>query len=191
MSGIEQFLRIVPAVDYYLLVDSDTVVFRDILNLFVQRLEENVNPEKHVYLGQGFLLENRTSEFITTGSGALLRGHSMRMLLRRNRVQDCAARAEEGDWCWNHLDWTLGSCLRQVGVRPQSHAGFRQWADKKEIGCPMPSITCHKFAEPVVRSNLMQDQRVFLRTPVNRRTLDARWASPSKHDAWNWTDFAR
>merc|ERR1711884_64972 len=91
-----------PVADYYMLLHSDTVVFRGNLEILLRVLDREVlRDAEDLFMGHGRLLSKELGPFIMAGGGVLLRGLTLRRLVADGLLSQCAERQLQGDWCWH------------------------------------------------------------------------------------------
>jgi len=189
LDSLHSLLSRHPHADYYMLVDSDTVVFPRNLHALVAYLEEEVlDDDDDLYMGHGLWFHPRNDDhmmpFIMSGGGVLLRGRTLRTLKSTGALHDCSARAKT-DRCWHHLDWTLASCLSWIGVKPTGHVGFQQFVDECPKCCTHDSIACHPVKSKDEQVS-MTESHFSRHGPVRPQRLTKHLAEScgGKHYAW-------
>lgn len=208
LEAMMTFSQLAPNADYYMIVDWDTIVFPEALAVLLRRLDEEVlSPSEDLYMGHGVRLTERgppehgIGNFIMSGGGVLLRGRTLRRLVDSGTLAECAWRQRSGPWCWHHLDWVLGECLREIGVPARGHVGFQQYAHKcVKSGvhihqcCSLTfAVACHSVDKMGIEpKDLLEFHRKSFELSGGK-LLDTEWATPCK-DAlfwWNGTQVSR
>lgn len=163
-DGVHKLLHAYPVVDYYFLVDGDTVVFRKSLKMLVRALANVLESSDDLYMGDvtpsWYSNQTNSLPFVMTGGGALVRGHTLRRLASSGRLDACAGKHRSGENCWQPLDWVLGACLHSIGVLPQKHHAFQQFAN--EVGCGPDAVACHSYKTQKDQLKLLEmHEKVF------------------------------
>lgn len=196
MYGLAQFMNVHPDKDYYVFADANTAVFPLALRMIMHLLDASVlKPTDDLYLGHGFNLQSMGPElgfdkFVQSGGGVLVRGLTLRRLAATGVLLECAEKVYNGTWCYHHLDWILGECLKEIGVRPQGHPAFQQHIDScKEYAAPWrccheAAVACHPVDEGITMLKLVKMHTEHLAKHLHTLTPD--WARPCKDENYEW-----
>jgi hypothetical protein len=126
LRGIATLLRVAPMAGWYLMLDTDTLLFPAPLVLLLKQLQMQLGAIEHLYTGHlhipllhpaDKMNQHLPRAFVATGGGCLLRGRTLR-LLRQNATLARIARKQRrgGPLHWAALDWVLGAAM--AAARP-------------------------------------------------------------------------
>jgi len=130
--------------DFVMVMDDDTFVNPHILTKFLSKHD----PDTMLFTGD--IMHARDAHghgdnpewFIGGGGGTILSRALLQQL--KQTVGRCLEKAQAGEWCDWHSDWTLATCVNETvaGLKPlQSKPFFNQLGGY--TGCHKFAATCH------------------------------------------------
>lgn len=183
LAGLMKFFDEFPSANWYFLSDADTVVFSSVVARAVKILDLNLGTNEDLYMGHARHLN--VSHFVMSGGGVLIRGNTMRRI--RPYLPLCGIN-QFGPWCYHHLDWVLGNCLRKINVNASGHPGFAQFDNWCNGHCCLdpPMYACHPFVNRQKMEKQIKKHQDFL-----VKDLSINWAKRCPDDQYRFDIPAR
>eukprot|EP00040_Diaphanoeca_grandis_P021045 m.112010 g.112010 ORF g.112010 m.112010 type:complete len:393 (+) comp28161_c0_seq1:208-1386(+) len=146
LLALDNLLESTPTSDlppFLMIIDDDTFVNPQMLSKFLDKQNES----KPFFTGD--IMHSRdahghgeTPWWFVGGGGGTLISRALLVLLR-STVGTCLQKAQSGDWCDWHSDWTLAACIHDTArLKPiQSRPIFNQLGG--QVQCHRFAATCH------------------------------------------------